>query len=184
MRASTDLTDLRALYRAIVDECGRLDPDSETVRVMLSAVGQLQGFDTIRMRVSDVADDLCGLQVPGKSTDEMLTVIERRVLGLRQALDVAQRELEAVKRENMCDACAGGHPISGVPCMCGGTGKMSDAAVVLRTMLIEAERHLEAERAKVERAWCDVADWLQHNLPQAAAMAHEVRTEARRRVKP
>lgn len=47
--------------------------------------------------------------------------------------------------DNVCDACTGtGKPISGKPCMCGGTGKMSDAAVHLRKMLVEAEVELEA----------------------------------------
>lgn len=42
-------------------------------------------------------------------------------------------ENERLTAEDMCDACAGtGKPASGVPCMCGGTGKMSDAARWLR----------------------------------------------------
>lgn len=42
-------------------------------------------------------------------------------------------ENERLTAEDMCDACAGtGKPAPGVPCMCGGTGKMSDAARWLR----------------------------------------------------
>ena len=45
-------------------------------------------------------------------------------------------EIERLTRENICDACAGtGTPISCKPCMCGGTGRMSDAAIYLRKEL-------------------------------------------------
>lgn len=57
-------------------------------------------------------------------------------------------ELAQAQRENMCDACAGtGKPISGLSCQCGGSGKMSDAAVYLRDELIKAQEQLwEAQR--------------------------------------
>lgn len=66
-----------------------------------------------------------------------------------------RRELEqerAKVAENMCDACAGtGTPNSGLPCMCGGTGKMSDAARYLREQLVSKEAELSQERAKVTK---------------------------------
>lgn len=41
--------------------------------------------------------------------------------------------LRRAEGENQCDVCVGsGKPLSGGPCMCGGTGKMSVAAVWLR----------------------------------------------------
>src|SRR5258706_3163690 len=41
--------------------------------------------------------------------------------------------LTAAQEENKCDACMGrGIPTSHLPCMCGGTGKASDAARYLR----------------------------------------------------
>ena len=44
--------------------------------------------------------------------------------------------------ENMCDACAGtGTPISGLACMCRGTGKLSEAAYYLREQLYKS--HVE-----------------------------------------
>jgi hypothetical protein len=47
---------------------------------------------------------------------------------------------------DLCDACGGtGKPVSGLKCMCGGSGKMSDAARYLRERVVELEREL-AER--------------------------------------
>lgn len=45
------------------------------------------------------------------------------------------RELVAARRENICDVCFGQPLASGRTCMCGGTGKMSDAARWLREQL-------------------------------------------------
>lgn len=47
---------------------------------------------------------------------------------------------------DMCDACGGtGKPISGLPCMCKGTGRMSEAAYTLRGELVR----VEAEHARL-----------------------------------
>jgi hypothetical protein len=52
-------------------------------------------------------------------------------------LAAKDEEIAGLKAENVCDACVGsGSPVSGLPCMCGGTGKMSRAAVNLREQLI------------------------------------------------
>lgn len=73
----------------------------------------------------------------------------RRVL--RQASTLIA-ELRAARAENMCDACGGnGVPVSLAPCMCGGTGKMSDAARILRRDLIDAIAERDAARAECER---------------------------------
>jgi hypothetical protein len=64
------------------------------------------------------------------------------------------RMMEALA-ENVCDACMGtGTPLSGGECMCGGSGKMSDAAHHLRRRLVAAER---ARVAAVERLRGEVA---------------------------
>ena len=58
---------------------------------------------------------------------------------LEQKCIALELECEKLKQQNMCDACAGtGTPAGGVKCMCGGTGRMSDAAVFLREQLVEA----------------------------------------------
>jgi hypothetical protein len=45
-----------------------------------------------------------------------------------------------VKPEDACDVCAGeGTPISGRPCVCGGSGTHADEVVGLRTLLIHSE---------------------------------------------
>jgi hypothetical protein len=46
------------------------------------------------------------------------------------ALEKAEAELREARERDQCDACAGtGKPISGLPCMCKGTGRMSVAAL-------------------------------------------------------
>lgn len=73
--------------------------------------------------------------------------VETSVEELLEERDAARAEVERLKVENMCDACAGtGKPASGKPCMCGGTGKMSCAALLLRKTLVDVtpERIAEA----------------------------------------
>jgi regulator of replication initiation timing len=61
-------------------------------------------------------------------------------------------EAEKVGVVGWCDACGGtGTPISGRPCMCGGTGLASDAVHTLRKCLYDAERERDALRAEVDR---------------------------------
>jgi len=65
-------------------------------------------------------------------------------------------EIEAARSENTCDACAGtGKPISGKPCMCGGSGKMSDAAKYLRKEVFrlsaDDSRGFEKLRTELEK---------------------------------
>lgn len=57
-----------------------------------------------------------------------------------QSIRDLEEQVEQLKRENMCDVCTGsGVPVSGPPCMCGGTGKMSDAVDHIRRMFVESE---------------------------------------------
>jgi len=51
---------------------------------------------------------------------------------------------QEAKADNICDVCLGaGEPLSKKPCMCRGTGKMSEAAIYLREQLVEAEMELD-----------------------------------------
>lgn len=76
-------------------------------------------------------------------------------------LATVRAELDRLQAENICDACAGtGMPTSGLPCMCGGTGRMSDAATYLReelTRLRAAQQEMEQDIKLfwdfVEMAW-------------------------------
>lgn len=53
---------------------------------------------------------------------------------------------------DICDACGGeGAPLNGLLCMCGGTGKMSDAGRWLREQLVKTEAELEAAQARIKR---------------------------------
>jgi hypothetical protein len=69
----------------------------------------------------------CGLAVSAGACDTPPLVFHDR----------PEQCIEALKRDNICDACAGtGKPIGGGQCMCGGSGKMSDAASYLRVQLV------------------------------------------------
>ena len=75
-----------------------------------------------------------------------------RVLGLvadrAEYISAAEAEIAALKAENMCDACAGsGKPISGAPCMCGGTGRMSGAARYLREQMLALKAEVDRLKA-------------------------------------
>lgn len=62
------------------------------------------------------------------------------VVARLEAVPKLCRYVQELEHSNQCDACAGtGKPVSGIPCMCGGTGKMSDAAVYLRERLSSLE---------------------------------------------
>lgn len=67
------------------------------------------------------------------------------------ALVKAQRD--AAIQGNTCDACLGnGKPISGLPCMCRGTGKMAEAARYLREQLVQADTKIADALAELESA--------------------------------
>lgn len=55
-----------------------------------------------------------------------------------------EAQLAASEAGNRCDACGGdGKPESGLPCMCNGSGRMSDAALTLRELLAVSEAKAE-----------------------------------------
>lgn len=59
-------------------------------------------------------------------------------------------ELERVEASSICDACAGtGEPVSGLPCMCDGSGLASDAVTHLRSALLASERKNQELRTRV-----------------------------------
>ena len=61
-----------------------------------------------------------------------------------QAILTYRKTIEELEADNMCDVCAGtGKPLSNKPCMCGGTGKMSDAARYLRRELTKLQTESE-----------------------------------------
>lgn len=80
--------------------------------------------------------------------DQLRKEAARERAVLLKKLDEAKlglMERDALRAENECDACGGtGKPVSGIPCMCAGTGKMSRAAITLREEVITL-------RAEVER---------------------------------
>lgn len=75
----------------------------------------------------------------------------------RRATSDADARIAALEAENarlrgaaMCDACAGsGTPISGRPCMCGGSGHAADAVIHLRGALAAEEVRADRLRAMV-----------------------------------
>lgn len=75
----------------------------------------------------------------------------------------ALEQLRRAKGENQCDACLGGNPISGKPCMCRGTGKMSEAALYLREQLVKTEARLDELRS-MHHQMCEASAEWQHKL--------------------
>lgn len=83
---------------------------------------------------------------------------------ISQALREAREEGREIERQNnICDACGGtGKPISGLNCMCGGSGRMNDAAIFLRREVREAE----------QRGW-------QRGMDDARALTSSLTAEAK-----
>jgi hypothetical protein len=70
-----------------------------------------------------------------------------------QAARIAQLEAE-----NLCAVCAGtGKPVSGLPCICGGTGKACDEAQHLRERVFDLGARIEKLQA-VLRDFIDMID--------------------------
>lgn len=57
--------------------------------------------------------------------------------------------IEALETYNACDACVGGACPPVGKCMCGGSGKMSDAAHYLRERFVATEKEREALRSQL-----------------------------------
>jgi hypothetical protein len=103
-----------------------------------------------------------------------------RLKPMTDAVDEATRlrgALAEALRENCCDSCVGtGLPTNGSPCMCGGTGKMSDAAQYLRVQLVTALRAWDEEMLRL-KACEHIAEgedgWqrLRNECPSTAAVA-------------
>jgi hypothetical protein len=97
-----------------------------------------RGAMTTKMDDKDLArldESLNRRHADGSLYNESYSAAEVRALRSR---------LELAESENRCDACAGtGKPISGLSCMCGGTGKMSEAAIYLRKELVQRNTMLE-----------------------------------------
>lgn len=63
-----------------------------------------------------------------------------------------QMEVERLKADGACDACAGtGRPVSELPCMCGGTGRAADAVTHLRGRLSGTRAEIEKTLAETQR---------------------------------
>lgn len=61
------------------------------------------------------------------------------------AREVAATAIYEAGQKDLCDVCGGtGDPKNGKPCMCQGSGKMSDAAIHLREEVLKLEGELEA----------------------------------------
>ncbi len=89
------------------------------------------------------------------TTEESIAEVTRQRDALRDALRDVVVSCEALKADNVCDACAGaGEPFPGKPCMCRGSGKMSNAAVYLREQLVAVTASRDA-MAELLRNACD-----------------------------
>ena len=75
---------------------------------------------------------------------------------------IATQETATARGDNVCDACLG-EPLTTGPCMCGGSGQMSEAARYLRTELVTARARI-AELASLLQSSSmllgQAADWM------------------------
>lgn len=128
----------------------------------------------IRQRGCDCSDDdACAFARERDAAiaerDEAIRARDNERKDLYGRLDKARAriaELEAERdrlaAENICDACAGsGEPVSGKPCMCGGTGRMSAAAIYLREQLVSETRRADRITEVVEE-WLNRQDYPTH----------------------
>lgn len=96
----------------------------------------------------------------------------RTALALDDALLIARKERDEARRENICDACAGtGSPVSKLPCMCGGTGKMSRAAIYLREEMNKLRAQRDAAREGLE-PYASKSNWYE-KLPCGGRRFHD-----------
>jgi len=66
-------------------------------------------------------------------------------------LDAANQTITDLHAQNMCDVCAGnGTPISDAPCICGGSGKMSDAAYNMRHSIYDQNQEIERLQSRLD----------------------------------
>lgn len=83
---------------------------------------------------------------------DVLNQVAIRQCRERQLLS-ALAENESLKaQQEVCDVCGGdGVPISGKPCICGGSGNSFDEKIGLRRDLLESESENESLKAEAER---------------------------------
>lgn len=96
--------------------------------------------------------------------------IVQRLMALTEATAVfadivdPRESIERLQAENICDACCGTGKAPSGDCMCGGTGRMSDAAIYLREELVSLRRQVQA----VTQEWLSEAKAGRDSLHVAA----------------
>lgn len=64
-----------------------------------------------------------------------------------------KEEIESLQSQLLCDACAGtGKPVSGLPCICGGSGSGADEKAGLRKELFKVQSQLTTSREQLAKA--------------------------------
>lgn len=105
----------------------------------------------------------------------MLLELKKRVLALIEEHERIQKDLEQALSENVCDVCFGtGIPESGHPCMCGGSGKMSEAALYLRESLVVANREISKLTDELERTWGILNQWAIPELRRKGVLVESI----------
>lgn len=125
-------------------------------------------YEAHRMRVEAMEDELRGeerAQLPAPPVADVLVEHAEAIRAAKVsypsrtevALVALAAEVERLRIDQLsaesCDACGGtGHPVSGDPCMCGGTGRAVDAVSYLRSQLTDARRLVEELTGKLATA--------------------------------
>ena len=87
-------------------------------------------------------------------TDAQITALYSDWLKADKAQDIFifSRAIEAaVRKEPDCIICGGSPPVSGKPCVCGGTGKAADAMQPLLNRIYDLEQKSEADARDAAR---------------------------------
>jgi len=83
--------------------------------------------------------------------------LEKRI---RELEDERETLRDRLRSDSLCGVC-GGFPddhVSGLPCICGGTGKQRDEALNARKMVFELERKIDKALTVLDETspcWCD-----------------------------
>jgi hypothetical protein len=76
--------------------------------------------------------------------------------------DAARADRDRLVRSGagaMCITCGGSKPESGLPCVCGGTGRMIDEVTGLRLTALRAERERNAALDELKKETADAEEW-------------------------
>lgn len=139
-------SELERARSAILNQCGdnlcRFD-DWPSATAEAKALPEAEFLESYRRYRNQIAGEV-GEYADGLTIAQLEVALEQA----RQELASTSKKLAAAEADVWCDVCCGkGDPGTGVPCMCGGTGRAQDAVNYLRPELFKAQAVAEAFKA-------------------------------------